>query len=488
MRKHSALSLLAGGGVAASLAIASLLAQPATVSPGRPDAFSRTEARCPTFSWAAVDGADQYVVMVFELGDETLFDTAASANADLRPVLQRKFPGSVYSWTPDLDACLASAGRYAWVVQSRVNGSLDRSEPRFFSIADVISTDEQLEAAVRRVLASADSRDTAMAEGVGISSMRRPSDTSDSAPGTNNLSHGPGLGIDGDGTVKANAYLFNCESPAPAFVDADGDTFGDNSTQVDACVPPVGYSATGGDCDDTDDAIVPGSTRSCYTGPNGTEGVGLCTAGLETCSGGMFGSCVGEVTPQPELCNSLDDNCDGQTDEGNPEGGGACNTGLPGVCAAGTSECQGGGLSCNQNQQASAETCNGLDDNCDGATDEGNPGGGGACSTGLPGICNQGTLQCQTGTLNCLQDNPSTEETCNGLDDDCDGSTDEGNPGGGGDCNTGLQGICAPGTLVCQGGSLSCSQNNQPTPEDCFDEIDNDCDGLTDDTDPDCSA
>ena len=57
---------------------------------------------------------------------------------------------------------------------------------------------------------------------------------------------------------------------------------------------------------------------------------------------------------------------------------------------------------------------------------------------------------------------------------------DEGNPGGGAACNTGLLGVCAAGTLQCQGGVLVCVPNNSPSTEICGDGLDNDCDGLVD--------
>ena len=84
-----------------------------------------------------------------------------------------------------------------------------------------------------------------------------------------------------------------------------------------------------------------------------------------------------------------------------------------------------GALTCVQNIQPSPETCNGLDDDCDGAVDEGNPGGGGACNTGLLGVCAAGTQHCQSGALQCIQNVPAGTEICNGLDDDCDGAVDE---------------------------------------------------------------
>ncbi|MFH1642724.1 MAG: LamG-like jellyroll fold domain-containing protein [Nanoarchaeota archaeon] len=55
--------------------------------------------------------------------------------------------------------------------------------------------------------------------------------------------------------------------------------------------------------------------RTCYTGLDGTENVGLCYGGIETCTGGDYSVCENEVTPVPEICgDTFDNDCDGAPD------------------------------------------------------------------------------------------------------------------------------------------------------------------------------
>jgi hypothetical protein len=62
-------------------------------------------------------------------------------------------------------------------------------------------------------------------------------------------------------------------------------------------------------------ACLPKATRPCYDGPAGTEGQGICTAGMQACGadGASWGPCAGQVLPQMEDCATPEDeDCDGQ--------------------------------------------------------------------------------------------------------------------------------------------------------------------------------
>ncbi len=192
----------------------------------------------------------------------------------------------------------------------------------------------------------------------------------------------------------------------------------------------------GNDCNDQNPNIHPNANEICngiddncnnqidedLTRTCGISNTGICQFGTETCEYGEWEDCDATF-PTTEICiNGLDDNCNGQTDEN-------CQ-----ICVdndndnyyAISDSCDEGNDCNDQNPNIhpnANEICNGIDDNCNGQIDENLAR---QCGISNVGICTFGTETCEYGEWeDCDATFPTTEICINGLDDNCNGQTDE---------------------------------------------------------------
>ncbi|MDP6944298.1 MAG: putative metal-binding motif-containing protein, partial [Myxococcota bacterium] len=278
--------------------------------------------------------------------------------------------------------------------------------------------------------------------------------------------------VDGEARCLPRRCDRNCDGAAELCSANDGD--GDGQT------PP-------NDCDDTDPLSYVGAPERCGDGIDQD-----CSGADLSCDGVLDEDGDGWSPPtdcddtdddtnpsEAELCDGLDNDCNGFTDDGNPE------TNNTAPCGSDTGECLKGLTICVSSGELGAEVqcvgqkgpetdlCNDADDDCDGQTDEDFKAGGGATLTDLDGaegltlgddcgtgVCLGGVVECGPGeaSLSCATHWKANPELCNGLDDDCDGQTDEdfsdggsvtiNDTGGTGDLSKGDD--C--GTGACQGG------------------------------------
>ncbi|MFO0749616.1 MAG: MopE-related protein [Myxococcota bacterium] len=255
-------------------------------------------------------------------------------------------------------------------------------------------------------------------------------------------------------------------------------------TVVDSCAPGPKSEAQDltcdgqdGDCDGQTDEDFVASATSC--------GRGAClSAGVRTCDEGVPGdTCVpGTAAASDATCNGVDDDCDGTDDEGFV--GAATSCGLGACARSGTETCVGGAVDpgCTPGGKTEADdaTCDGVDGDCDGDTDEGFVASATTCGVGA---CagNEGHLTCAAGVPGdtCDPLAGASSETCDGADDDCDGETDEGF-GVGDACDGPDDDQCDLGVTVCgEDGQALCDETGPNQVEVC-DGKDNDCDGETD--------
>ncbi|MFT7583533.1 MAG: hypothetical protein ACI9MR_005220, partial [Myxococcota bacterium] len=198
------------------------------------------------------------------------------------------------------------------------------------------------------------------------------------------------------------------------------------------------------DCDGTTDGVDElGAPPSCEKQDGVCAGLGArCEgAGGWVCDDADYTAHNGGYEAQETLCDGVDNDCDGSTDEGEHMPNQPPCAKQQGLCQGSVASCRGDqGNVCsesdyesyNDGYESGAETlCDNLDNNCDGSTDEGLRNACGGCGAEAAEVCDNRDNDCdgQTdeGLLNaCGTCGPAPAEACDGLDNDCDGATDEG--------------------------------------------------------------
>ncbi len=234
---------------------------------------------------------------------------------------------------------------------------------------------------------------------------------------------------------------------------------------MDMCEPCIDADEDGAcaavDCDDEDPARYPGNTEVC-------DAMGVD----EDCDETTFGTkdddedgyvddaCCNDVGGEPvcgrdcddddsrvfwgsgEFCDGLDNDCNGAVDEGvtgtyypDLDGDGfGDRDGTPALACYATLTRRPTMVDCDDGDPlvfpGAGERCgNSIDDNCDGTVDENCTCSSGETRTGgcpLPGRCRDADAVCVGGLFQCAASPGPVDETCNGVDDDCDGLLDEG--------------------------------------------------------------
>jgi hypothetical protein len=322
---------------------------------------------------------------------------------------------------------------------------------------------------------------------------------------------------------KSNG-IFNISNTICSGTDADHDRYSTRASDKNKMCCGTNKDKTckvGVDCNDNNAAINPGVTEEgciCFDGAdNDCDGGAdesdidgcFCRSGVDESGGGE--DCADPVCRDEPYCvypetgiicsasdtehhgwgdgwnvcsDNFDNDGDTLVDMNDPTACRICvDNDHDGYNATGAS-C--GPTDCNDNNPAvhpgAAEACNGVDDDCDAATQDGAIEGwlNTACDGADTDLCQEGTFQCVSGSKTCSDTTGNIQEVCDGVDNDCNPSTQDGAEESwlNSACDGADTDLCKEGTYVCTLGAQTCTDDTGNNAEIC-DGLDNDCNSAT---------